>query len=250
MDLSEFKIMEDNKRLLEESLKREKEQNAKIESFNQEKIDILKSNEKSVTIIKRTERTDLIRPKVKSNLILNRLQAGFNNRRNSMDYKTDLDRLQAGFNNRRNSMDYKTDLDIIIDSCFEILKSESFPPEEEVVIKGLEDVKADLRSEIIKDFEKQINNLNNKVKSLKDLNELLESNSLVTKQQLLDTNDSLKSAEKDIFKLAVENIEYEEYTEALELQLENYNKIKKLSNNKVNIFNFIGFVKKVKNLLL
>ena len=230
MDLSEFKIMEDNKRLLEESLKREKEQNAKIESFNQEKIDILKSNEKSVTIIKRTERTDLIRPKVKSNLILNRLQ--------------------AGFNNRRNSMDYKTDLDIIIDSCFEILKSESFPPEEEVVIKGLEDVKADLRSEIIKDFEKQINNLNNKVKSLKDLNELLESNSLVTKQQLLDTNDSLKSAEKDIFKLAVENIEYEEYTEALELQLENYNKIKKLSNNKVNIFNFIGFVKKVKNLLL
>ena len=147
-------------------------------------------------------------------------------------------------------MDYKTDLDIIIDSCFEILKSESFPPEEEVVIKGLEDVKADLRSEIIKDFEKQINNLNNKVKSLKDLNELLESNSLVTKQQLLDTNDSLKSAEKDIFKLAVENIEYEEYTEALELQLENYNKIKKLSNNKVNIFNFIGFVKKVKNLLL
>ena len=229
MDLSEFKIMEDNKRLLEESLKREKEQNDKIEAFKQEKIDILKSNEKSVTIVKRIERTDLIRPKINSDLILNRLQ--------------------TGFNRDRNSVNYKSNLDTIIDGCFEVSKVESFPPEEEVTIKGLNEVTDELRADIIKGFDKEINNLTNKSKSLKSLNEILESNSIVAKQQLLDTTNSLNSAEKDIIKLATENIEYEEYVEILELQLENYNKIKKLLSIKINIFNYRGFFNKIKDLI-
>ncbi|MBV1929351.1 MAG: hypothetical protein KUG81_07570 [Gammaproteobacteria bacterium] len=54
MDSSEWDLMRENAKLLKDSLAREKELSDKLDVANKEKIDALKSNEKNVTVITKT----------------------------------------------------------------------------------------------------------------------------------------------------------------------------------------------------
>jgi DNA repair exonuclease SbcCD ATPase subunit len=58
MDVSEYEIMKDNKRLLEKALEREQQLSAEIERLNKEKIEALENAKMKVIKISRSERTD------------------------------------------------------------------------------------------------------------------------------------------------------------------------------------------------
>lgn len=55
LDMTEYNLLLENKKLLKESLVREKELSGQIDSLNQEKIKILEESENMVTIVERTE---------------------------------------------------------------------------------------------------------------------------------------------------------------------------------------------------
>lgn len=83
MDVSEWQLMKDKETLLEYALKREEMQSLKIETLKQEKIDALKLNEKSVTIIEETHSIDTISVSRPVEDIMKRLRQLFDYERES-----------------------------------------------------------------------------------------------------------------------------------------------------------------------
>ena len=63
LDMSEYELMKDKARLLEESLTREKELGEQLAESRQKEIDALLANEKSVTIRKRVQVIETIQQK-------------------------------------------------------------------------------------------------------------------------------------------------------------------------------------------
>lgn len=60
MDSSEWESMKKNIQLLEESKAREQQLNNEIKKLQDEKMEVLKSNEKNVTIVKRTDKYEVV----------------------------------------------------------------------------------------------------------------------------------------------------------------------------------------------
>ena len=83
MDLSEYQEIQKVNRLLEESLEKERVMADEITKLKEEKIDILRDNEKTVTIIEQIDSVDTIKTLLPHDVILNNLLNIFKRETNS-----------------------------------------------------------------------------------------------------------------------------------------------------------------------
>lgn len=157
MDLSEYEKMQENKKLLEQSLEKERELQSKIEKLskdnaeqlvliNEEKIKALEDAKMKVVKIRKIENRDYIRLK-----------------RSPLDM---LERLRTFFYNERftNGPSTHNVVEQLIDSCFEITQTISGPDVEDITIHGLDEVKQELRAELASGYEALIEKANEKEK--------------------------------------------------------------------------------------
>ena len=152
MDISEFKLMEENKSLLEKALLREKELNTEIDKLNKEKIEVLKSNEKSVTVVNRTEKRE--------------------HKMSSLPIPTLMLRLEEL--SRRARVDYQF-IGHYVDSLFTTTTSETMA-QETVTVRGLDEVKEEMKAEYRAEMDTEIAGKLDKYKKLSvDYTELKSS---------------------------------------------------------------------------
>lgn len=146
MDMTEFKVMEKNRELLERALEREEKQNDRISELEQEKIEILKANEKTITVIKKTEIVEHVLTKRNPYEVWKRIEQSFKDNRQRANF----------------SECFMYDLDYIQDKFFSISKSHSMIPDE-VTVKGLDEakkeIKEDLESKITKETQDKFDRL-------------------------------------------------------------------------------------------
>ncbi len=79
MDISEYEIMKENKKLLENSLEKERELQEQIKKLNDEKTKVLENAKMKVVKISRTEITEHLMRKRGDNYIRRELEFGFVN---------------------------------------------------------------------------------------------------------------------------------------------------------------------------
>ena len=160
MDISEYELLKENKKLLEESLKKERELQATIDKLSKEKIKALEDAKMKVIKIVRNESTEYLMQKRDNYHVVHQLRMMLS-RPDSSGYRT-IDSM--------NFQDFG-------DMLFEKVKSYSIEPKEEITTCGLDEVKAEIR----KDLESKIDS-NTKKKlddadvALTKLSELLKEN--------------------------------------------------------------------------
>lgn len=79
MDLSEYEAIQENKKLLEKALEREQTLNDEVIRLNKEKVELLTSNEKVVTIINRVDTSEQVYSYKSMHEIMRSLQMYFSN---------------------------------------------------------------------------------------------------------------------------------------------------------------------------
>lgn len=139
MDISEYDEMKKNASLLEEALKREKEQNDKIDTLKQEKLDTLKANEKSVTIITKSEVSEYL------------LQ-----RRSAQEIIHSMNDFVQGARRGHYTQDYAEDRINSFENIFFDKTKAYSTPYEEITTKGLDDVKEDIRKELERNIDEEV----------------------------------------------------------------------------------------------
>ena len=91
MDASEWEAMKKNERLLEEALKREKEQSSIIDKLKEEKIEAMEVNSKKVTIVEEVHTVQTLLCQNDPEEIFNHLEYLFSNRKGSGRHSFGLD---------------------------------------------------------------------------------------------------------------------------------------------------------------
>jgi hypothetical protein len=220
MDLSEFKEMEKNAKLLKDALKREKEQQDKIAIFKEEKIKALEEANMSVTHITRTENTEYVLNKRDPREILQQLERFV--RQGDHRFRQGDHRFLGSM-----QMDHiEFELNNISDAFFEKTKMYS-EPIKTVTTKGLDEVTAEietrLRLEIKGEVQDQLDQLKrlkeDKVKMISELNNL---------------RFDFAKAEADNEVLTEENLQHAELIESWE---ESEKLVNELLNKPHNVFN-------------
>lgn len=206
MDISEYEALKENKSLLEAALKREKEQNSKIETLQQEKIDVMKQNEKSVTIVERVDTTEIALIKRGTEDILRRLRTYFD-KGNIGGYYSSL----------------RGDIDSITEVFFEKTEARSFPTEKSVTYKGLDEVKEELKKLVEEEVDFDRESLEKTISSLRNRLEIGDDRIQELQSKVTDLKLDLEAQQKDNELLSQENLEQEELIEALTEDL-NWNK--------------------------
>lgn len=222
MDASEWEAMKKVEKLLEQALKKEKKMSAKIDKLKEEKIDALKANEKMVTMVNKTEVTQLLCSHVPVNEILSRLYRVMANVANVGA----RDRARFGHGNSRNydeftaeqmaqawqmSMHSRSGMYVEDDvrrlqDLFFTKETKSFIDKNETTIthKGLDDVKADIAQEYANNMDKTSK------KAISDNIELRaeiisRNDDQIELKKALDLNRQLvKDGEKDTLNLSIE----------------------------------------------
>jgi predicted nuclease with TOPRIM domain len=191
MDISEFKAMEENKKLLENALEREKKLNEQIDVLNKEKIKALEDAKMKVIKVTKEERAEHILTR-KSPEEIYRLLQRIN--------------INSTPNHRAHSMPitgYLHHIDYRMDTCFE--KTTSYvTPFEEYTTEGLDEVKAELRVDIEKNIDDKIKDKLKKAEELCDVNDKLQKDSKKLKKEIKGLsdentflNDKIKIFEED-----------------------------------------------------
>ena len=128
MDISEYEIMKDNKRLLEKALEREQQLSAEIERLNKEKIEALENAKMKVIKIARSERTEYLINISDSEQIYMDIYHALGGYTHSGFYE---------FKKRISSLD-------------KLFKKETFTNvlSNEITYHGLDDIKAEIRNDI------------------------------------------------------------------------------------------------------
>ena len=230
MDLSEYEEIQKNKKLLEESreeLKSLYEENKKLQ---QEKIDALKNAEKSVTIIKRNETTEVVY-----------------NRRPVEEFTETIKQIH----NEIEYYGWRVDPERLVNHFFEKSTISNHLPTEEVIVRGLDEVREQLRQEVKKEFEGNIEDLERSVSYYKDVKNNLDDkiSELVIKNKSL--GHELSEAESDIMKLTEETLEQEELLTCYDASMKSYSEIEEILNTKsFTIFNFRKLVNTLKSKLI
>lgn len=233
MDLSEYEEIQKNKKLLEESrgeLKSLYEENKKLQ---QEKIDVLKNAEKSVTIVKRNETTEVVHLKRPVEELVKAIEQIY---RDTLYYQGDYS---------------QPSYERIVNYFFEKSKVSNYLPAEEVTLKGLDEVKDELRQEVKKEFQDNIEKLEESVRYYKDIKNILDDkiSEVLIKNKAL--KHELSEAESDIMKLTEETLEQEELLTCYDASMKSYNEIEEILNTKsFTIFNFRKLVNTLKSKLI
>lgn len=222
MDISEYEAMKENKKLLENSLEKERELQKQINKLNEEKNKALEDAKMKVIKIIRQESHEYTLIKKDINEIWNNIIYALIPSMNINDYP------QIPSN-------YYTDF--LIDSFFEKVKTTSIPSEE-VTTHGLDDIKNELKNTIKNELDESIKNkIKNAEIVLSKNDELLKEN-----QNLLKENNLAK--EKNDF-LLKQNSEVIGKLTKIENQNESINKIKEVLKNDYNFWNCLKILNKI-----
>lgn len=137
MDLSEFKLMEENKKLLEESLDREKKLSEENKLLQEEKIKILENASMSVSYIKRKIIQETRIQNRSNEEIYSSLMRMYDRERRGNNHGHGY----SGFDTMSNMVDY-------------FFSPETIEYEQgiEIITKGFDEVKAEIKLDYIKDL--------------------------------------------------------------------------------------------------
>ncbi len=198
MDISEYEIMKENKKLLENSLETERKLSEEIKKLQEEKLKALEDAKMKVVKINRTIITEHVIQKTGSS-ISNFIDSVFN----------------GNFIHRHSTLDKN----LIFNKCFDYIKSES-TPYEEITVHGLDSIRAELREDIVKNLDRDITD---KVKRAEKIFE--ESNKIFDKNNvLISENELLVKTNKNLI-------------EELELKSKNIENLKKFEENSIKFHN-------------
>lgn len=197
MDTSEYEALKKNISLLEEAKEKEQVLNNQIQKLKDEKIEALKNNEKSVTIIKKKVITEFVRQNVPSNVVFEGLKTLINS------YRCGNHRAMLGFTEESNALR---------DMFFTKEQMVSHPEAEETItVKGLDEYKEEMREEYFESLTRETLDTLKKVtileveraKFLPELEKFKESN-----LALIQSNNALRL---DLEKLSKERDELNVY---------------------------------------
>ncbi len=230
MDLSEYQEIQKVNRLLEESLDKERVMADEIAKLKQEKIDILKDNEKSVTIIEQIDSVDTIKTLLPHDTILENLYRLFHQGK-SLPYNSysvsAYDDMGQPIINRFAEAFFKT----------ETLKM--YSQEKSVIRKGFSEVKEEARQEFLKglrdDYKGKLSSLESEVKKLRDENRGIDGLKKINKQ--LDSD----------YKRTINN--YTFYRSVSHNYERGLNQVKSVLEGKATIFNSRSKVGSLLNLI-
>jgi hypothetical protein len=133
MDLSEFKLLEENKALLEQALKDNEKAAKKIEKLKQDVIDSLLANEKRVTIKKDVQINSVVKCKVPVHQVIDRLRRIFYERSESRSTRSgrpgdfmfsDPDRYRAmtiGMDSREMDYEMRAIMDLFYEEMLDLI---------------------------------------------------------------------------------------------------------------------------------
>ena len=161
MDISEYEIIMENKKLLEESIQRERSLNDKIEELNKEKIKALEDAKMKVIKIEKTEMTEWTL-----------------NLKDDLSIWRELWRFATNGNQIPNMPDYIR-FGRISDMFFEKTKSISFP-KEEITTVGLDEIKKEISDDLKSKLDsKTISQLSKAELTLSENDRLLKENKIL-----------------------------------------------------------------------
>ena len=230
MDLSEYQEIQKVNRLLEESLDNERKLQEEVIALKQEKIDILKDAEKTVTIVERIDRVDSIKilrseEEVVRN-ILNIVKRHDYGNRDTYSIKT--------YDNTTG----RPMINTLADAFFETVTNELYSQEKSVTRKGFDEVrqeaKEEFKKDIQEDFEMREASMEGELKDLRRTNKELEALSEIN-SSLHETNSTL------IKELENKDKRVEQYGATLDYILG--------LSKRVTFFNRRTFVREVKTVL-
>lgn len=229
MDVSEYEAMKENKRLLEQSLERERELKDQVDKLNDEKIQAVEDAQKKVVKIRKKTITEHKVVKRPYDDIVRNFYAWYSER--------DMFRgVYSEYEQERN-------LNRLIDWMFDTVTSETDDDGiEEVTTHGLEQVKHEIAEEYKASMDKKY------AQRLEDAKEALEvNNKLHEKISELRTEYDQVSSSNEFYskrteELTKENNELEEFIESIGLQS---NKIHSLVSEEFHIFNAYSKLKRI-----
>lgn len=229
MDVSEYEAMKENKQLLEQSLKRERELKDQVDKLNDEKIEALKDAQKKVVKIRKKTVTEHKMVKRPYDEVVRNIYAWFEARNKYRGVYTELE--------------HESDLRQLIHWMFDTVTSETDDNGlEEVTTHGLEQAKHEIAEEYKANMDKKY------TQRLEDAKEALEVNNKLREKisELRTEYDQISSLNefysKRIEELTNENNELEEFIKSIGLQS---NKIHSLVSEEFHIFNAYSKLKRI-----
>jgi len=193
MDMTEYKLMEQKASLLEKAVSRNEAYNLEILALKDEKIKLLRGNDKMVTIevLKRTSETKLTYHN--PDIILQRLRANEKHVYNKESFYT------------------------FLDTFFET-KTHEFTTDRTVTRKGLDEVTRDIKKELKKslseDTKRDLDTLSDIKKELQIRNEELQKANkilVIRDKEITGHLDQIKLLRKKIVKLEESSTRYKKY---------------------------------------
>jgi hypothetical protein len=225
MDISEYEVMRENKKLLEQSLEKERSLQEEVKKLNAEKIKALEDAKMKVVKVKRTEVVEYALRKTHNNNhdFLFRLCSAL-----KTSPQTPIGLINTNY----------IDYDSFEKLFFEKTRCTSLPIEE-VTTCGLDDIKSEIRADLKSEMDEQTKyKLERAEEVLTKMNDLVKEN-----KKLVNVNDSLSKTNENLFEQSteltkklndLENIEkkYNQILEILEKDNSFFKKYKVLSNIK------------------
>ena len=213
MDISEYEAMKENKLLLEKALEKEEKLNQQIIDLKQEKIDVLKNNEKKVVKVLNRRTQQILLTKKPDVVIMQELHNMFYNLNNQN---------VSGYGYNPKSL-----VERLQDAFFQVTDTTSIL-DDEITVHGLDEVRGEIRSEVEKTVEKEVNRLKNSVEQMKRTEESNASD-LLKVDKLKSEVNTLK---KDIESLENTNLTLNDAMEDFDLLEKNIGKaIEELKND-------------------
>lgn len=226
MDISEYEAIQENKRLLQDSLDRERKLQDELERLNKEKIQALEDAKMKVVKTIKSETTEhiLVRRDFRDKFyqIQERI---FNVFASNKTLNNPISQVANGF--------LQYEIEQLIDIYFEKEKSYSLS-QPEITTHGLDEVKAELREEIKKELSATYN---------KDMELVRDAKNELTQKQMRITDlekniSNLEDVNRELIKeLSDKTKVIEECKEDISKKSESISTLKKLSQIKHNFFN-------------
>lgn len=207
MDSSEWEAMKKNEKLLEEALLREQELGDKLEKAQEEKIQTLRNNEKSVTVVKQVHVNESLLCKVSIDHVMDRLNRLIISRQNSREssmnhnrfHEDNFLRSQSGFGYREYDYELREIQSLFYTSRNQIRFDND---QESITYKGLDQVKAEIAQEyedsMTKEHKAMIQSVGDMKKEISSLSKKERDNELIIK----NSDKIISGLESDIKSLS------------------------------------------------
>lgn len=188
MDISEYEAMKENKKMLEDSLNRERELSSKIDKLKEEKIEALKEAEKKVIKYTEVQNIDCILQRRPDKQIISELMHFTRVLEDSGRYST---------SSQSNSI-----INHLEEMFFERTSMRSELETSNLTVHGLDEVKDEIKTQMKKEVQNEVSNLETKV-------EVMKQTAKSNKEKL----ENVKTLELTIDKLKDDIEKYKGYEE-------------------------------------